>query len=71
MTNIVKIRLAARMPENKIRKILEGLIASRFVEEFEVVARQFQVYLYSRMQAITTLNRRSIRSPRSGTAATC
>jgi Mn-dependent DtxR family transcriptional regulator len=35
MTNIVKIRLAARMPENKIRKILEGLIASRFVEEFE------------------------------------
>jgi Mn-dependent DtxR family transcriptional regulator len=35
MTNIVKIRLAARMPENKIRKILEGLIASRFAEEFE------------------------------------
>ena len=35
MTNIIKIRLAARMPENKIRKILEGLIASRFVEEFE------------------------------------
>ena len=35
MTNIIKIRLAARMPENKIRKILKGLIASRFVEEFE------------------------------------
>ena len=35
VTNIIKIRLAARMPEKKIRKILEGLIASRFVEEFE------------------------------------
>ena len=35
VTNIIKIRLAARMPENKIRKILKGLIASRFVEEFE------------------------------------
>ena len=31
----IKIRLAARMPENKIRKILKGLIASGFVEEFE------------------------------------
>jgi DNA-binding IclR family transcriptional regulator len=35
VTNVVKIRLAARMPENKVRKILEGLIVSRFVEEFE------------------------------------
>ena len=35
VTNVIKIRLAARMPENKVRKILEGLIASRFVEEFE------------------------------------
>ncbi len=35
VTNVAKIRLAARMPENKVRKILEGLIASRFVEEFE------------------------------------
>ena len=34
-TNVVKIRLAARMPENKVQKILEGLIVSRFVEEFE------------------------------------
>jgi Mn-dependent DtxR family transcriptional regulator len=37
VTNVIKIRLAARMPENKVRKILEGLIASRFVEEFEGV----------------------------------
>ena len=35
VTNIIKIRLAARMPEKKIRKILKGLVASRFVEEFE------------------------------------
>jgi len=35
VTNVVKIRLAARMPENKVRKILEGLIVGRFVEEFE------------------------------------
>ena len=35
VTNATKIRLAARMPENKVQKILGGLIASRFVEEFE------------------------------------
>jgi Mn-dependent DtxR family transcriptional regulator len=35
LTNAAKIRQAARMPENKVQKILEGLIASRFVEEFE------------------------------------
>jgi Mn-dependent DtxR family transcriptional regulator len=35
VTNAVKIRLAARMPENKVQKILKGLIVSRFVEEFE------------------------------------
>jgi len=35
VTNATKIRLAARVPENKVRKILGGLIASRFVEEFE------------------------------------
>jgi DNA-binding IclR family transcriptional regulator len=35
VTNVTKIRLAARMPENKVQKIIEGLIASRFVEEFE------------------------------------
>ena len=35
VTNVVKIRLAARMPENKVQKILEGLTVSRFVEEFE------------------------------------
>ena len=35
VTDVVKIRLAARMPENKVQKILEGLIVSRFVEEFE------------------------------------
>ena len=35
VTNAAKIRLAARMPENKVQKILAGLIASRFVEEFE------------------------------------
>jgi predicted transcriptional regulator len=31
-TNATKIRLAARMPENKVGPILEGLITSRFVE---------------------------------------
>jgi DNA-binding IclR family transcriptional regulator len=35
VTTVIKIRLAARMPENKVQKILKGLIASRFVEEFE------------------------------------
>ena len=35
VTNVIKIRLAAHMPENKLQKILEGLIASRFVEELE------------------------------------
>ncbi len=35
VTNAAKIRLAARMPENEVQKILEGLIVSRFVEEFE------------------------------------
>jgi DNA-binding IclR family transcriptional regulator len=35
VTNVTKIRLAARMPENKVQKILECLIASRFVEESE------------------------------------
>jgi DNA-binding IclR family transcriptional regulator len=35
VTNVLKIRLAARMSENKVRKILERMIASRFVEEFE------------------------------------
>ena len=35
VTNITKIRLAARMPENKVQKIIEALIANRFVEEFE------------------------------------
>ena len=35
VTNVTKIRLAARMPENKVQKILERLIASRFVDEFE------------------------------------
>jgi predicted transcriptional regulator len=35
VTTAIKIRLAARMPENKVQKILKGLIASRFVEEFE------------------------------------
>ena len=34
-TNATKIRLAARMPENKVQQILEGLIVSRFVEAFE------------------------------------
>jgi DNA-binding IclR family transcriptional regulator len=34
-TNATKIRLAARMPENKMRPILEGLITSRFVEALE------------------------------------
>ena len=35
VTNAGKIRLAAHMPENKVQKILKGLIVSRFVEEFE------------------------------------
>jgi DNA-binding IclR family transcriptional regulator len=35
VTTVVKIRLAASMPENKVQKILAGLIASRFAEEFE------------------------------------
>jgi hypothetical protein len=35
VTNAAKIRLAARMPDNKVQKILVELIAGRFVEEFE------------------------------------
>jgi DNA-binding IclR family transcriptional regulator len=35
VTNAAKIRLAARMPENEVQKILGGLTASCFVEEFE------------------------------------
>jgi len=35
VTNVTKIRLAARMPENKVQKIIEALVANRFVEEFE------------------------------------
>lgn len=35
VTNVTKIRLATRMPENKVQKILEGLIVSRFIEELE------------------------------------
>jgi DNA-binding MarR family transcriptional regulator len=35
VTNVTKIRLAARMSENKVLKILEALIAGRFVEEFK------------------------------------
>jgi DNA-binding IclR family transcriptional regulator len=34
-TNATKIRLAARMPENKVRPILERMIVSRFVEAFD------------------------------------
>jgi DNA-binding MarR family transcriptional regulator len=34
VTNVTKIRLAARMSENKVLKILQALISSRFVEEF-------------------------------------
>jgi predicted ArsR family transcriptional regulator len=34
-TNATKIRLATRMPENKVRQILERLIISKFVEAFE------------------------------------
>jgi predicted transcriptional regulator len=34
VTNVTKIRLAVRMPENKVHSILEGLVASRFIEEF-------------------------------------
>jgi predicted transcriptional regulator len=34
-TNATKIRLAARMPENKVGPILERLITSRFVEALE------------------------------------
>ena len=35
VTNVTKIRLAARMPENKVQKIIERLIASGFVEDLE------------------------------------
>ena len=35
VTNVTKIRLAARMPENKVQKIIEGLIASGFIEDLE------------------------------------
>ncbi len=35
VTNAAKIRLATRMPDNKVQKILVELIAGRFVEEFE------------------------------------
>jgi DNA-binding MarR family transcriptional regulator len=35
VTTVSKIRQAAHMPENKVQKILERVIASRFVEEFE------------------------------------
>jgi Mn-dependent DtxR family transcriptional regulator len=35
VTNVIKIRLAAHMPEKKVQKILEGLIASRLIEELE------------------------------------
>jgi hypothetical protein len=35
LTNVTKIRVAARMSENKVLKILEALIAGRFVEEFK------------------------------------
>jgi len=35
LTNTAKIRLAARIPENKVQKILDRLIAGRLVEEFE------------------------------------
>jgi len=35
VTNATKIRLAARVPENKIHKILDRLIAHLLVEEFE------------------------------------
>ena len=34
-TNATKIRLAARVPGNAVQQILDGLIVSRFVEEFE------------------------------------
>ena len=34
-TNATKIRLAVRMPENRVGPILEGLITSRFVEALE------------------------------------
>ena len=54
VTNVVKIRLAARMPENKVQKILEGLIVSRFVEEFEGL--QGNRVIGSRMRVIATLN---------------
>jgi DNA-binding IclR family transcriptional regulator len=42
-TDATKIRLAARMPDNKVRKILESLIVSRFVEAFDGL-RGDQVY---------------------------
>jgi predicted transcriptional regulator len=35
VTNATKIRLAARLPENKVQQILEHLIVSRFVEALE------------------------------------
>jgi predicted transcriptional regulator len=35
VTNVAKLRVAARISENKLRTILEDLIASRFVEELE------------------------------------
>jgi Mn-dependent DtxR family transcriptional regulator len=35
VTNVVKIRLASRMPENAVREILSRLIANHFVEEFD------------------------------------
>jgi DNA-binding IclR family transcriptional regulator len=35
VTNVTKIRLAARMPKNKVRTILKRLVASRFVDESE------------------------------------
>ena len=35
LTNVIKIKLAAHIPESEVQKILERLIASRFVEEIE------------------------------------
>jgi predicted transcriptional regulator len=43
VTNVIKIRLAAHIPESEVQKILEELIASRFVEEFEGL-REDRVY---------------------------
>src|SRR4030088_944879 len=42
-TDATKIRLAARMSENKVQQTLESLIVSRFVEAFEGL-RGNQVY---------------------------